>query len=192
MNQPLHSRRDWQRFAALLGLVCGWFLSAPPSPAEDESLGAVAKSYFEKAISSAKSLVSGKESEEPEVAATEDSEEAVLEKALKAATAEIFHKEGSQFFTQSRWGAEPTPYEVMGLELVYLGETPVTAGDKASGIDRRVTYEFRAAQHRRFHPQTGWGRWLKGVPPHLENIMLARENGAWKVASSPRWAYSVK
>jgi hypothetical protein len=174
--------------------VCGWFLSVPAGAAEDESLGAVAKSYFEKAIRSAKSLVSGKETEEEEsaAAAAEESEEAVLEKAVKAATAQIFHKEGTQYFTQSRWGAEPTPYEVTGLELVYLGDAAITAGDKAAGIDRRVTYEFRAAQHRRFHPQTGWGRWLKGVPPHLENIMLERENGVWKVASSPLWAYSVK
>ncbi len=73
--------------------------------------------------------------------ATEDSEEAVLEKALKAATAEIFHKEGTQYFTQSRWGAEPTPYEVTGLEVGLSRRGARDAGDKASGIDRRVTYE---------------------------------------------------
>ncbi len=79
-----------------------------------------------------------------------------------------------------------------GLELVYLGDAAITAGDKAAGIDRRVTHEFRAAQHRRFHPQTGWGRWPKGLPPHLENIMQVREHGTWRGAGSPLWACSVK
>lgn len=192
MNSPFQALVRAQRIAAALGLACGWFFLLPGNAADEESLGSMAKSYFEKAIASAKSLVSGSEPSAEEVALTQESEEAALEKALKAATLEIFHKEGTQYFTQSRWGAEPTPYEVMGLELVYLGDGALTASDKSAGIDRRVTYEFRATQHRRFHPQTGWGRWLKGVPPHLENIMLARENGIWKVSSSPVWAYSVK
>lgn len=80
----------------------------------------------------------------------------------------------------------------MGLELVPLEEAPLTAGDEASGIDRRLTYEFRANTHRRFHEQTGWGRWTKGVPPHLDSITIVREKGVWKVASSPVWAYSLK
>lgn len=194
----------------MLGLVCGGLLARPvdavdavdavdvadavdeADAAEGESFGAMAKSIFEKAIATAKSFVSGRESEKAEAAPDGESDAAALESALKAAMAEIFHKEGEQYFTQSRWGAEPAPYEVMGLELVYLGEAPATADDRATGIDRRVTYEFRASQHRRFHQQTGWGRWLQGAPPHLESIMLAKENGTWKVASSPLWAYSVK
>ncbi len=192
MNFPFQKLNGMLRIVVLLSFSWAWHRINPAFSAEDASFGELAKSYFEKAIASAKGLVSGKESAGEAETPAVDSEEVALERAVKAATAEIFHKEGTQYFTQSRWGAEPTPYEVTGLELVYLGDATMTAGDKATGIDRRVTYEFRAAQHRRFHPQTGWGRWLKGPPPHLETIMLARENGVWKVTSSPLWAYSVK
>jgi hypothetical protein len=98
MKHPIHGHGGTQRIAAVPWLVCGAGPLPPRGAAEDESFGAVAKSYFEKAISSAKSLVSGKENEtdEAEAETAEESEEAVLEKAVKAATAQIFHKEGTQ------------------------------------------------------------------------------------------------
>lgn len=177
----------WSVLALALGP--GGILS--PLRAED-SLASVAKTYFEKAIDAAKSMISGEESEEESAEIVVDPDEVAREAALAAGKAAIFFTEGNYDFTQSRWGAKPTPYQIEGLELVPLEEAPLTAGDEAAGIDRRLTYEFRAKTHRRFHEQTGWGRWTNGVPPHLDSIILVREKGVWKVASSPVWAYSLK
>jgi hypothetical protein len=168
--------------------ICGLF---SPVRAED-SLATVAKSYFDKAIDAAKAMISGEEAGDESAEIVVDPDEVAREAALTAGKAAIFLTEGNYDFTQSRWGAKPTPYQLEGLELVPLEESPLTAGDEAAGIDRRLTYEFRANTHRRFHEQTGWGRWTKGVPPHLDSITLVREKGVWKVASSPVWAYSLK
>lgn len=177
----------WSVAAMVLGM------GGIPSPLRaEDSLASVAKSYFEKAIDAAKAMVSGEESEEGAVEIIVDPDEVAREAALAAGKAAIFLTEGNYDFTQSRWGAKPTPYQLEGLELVALDEAPLSAGDEAAGIDRRLTYEFRANTHRRFHEQTGWGRWTKGVPPHLDGITLVREKGVWKVASSPVWAYSLK
>lgn len=168
-------------------------ISGVPSPLRaEDSLASVAKSYFDKAIDAAKAMISGEEAEEGSVEIIVDPDEVAREEALAAGKAAIFLTEGNYDFTQSRWGAKPTPYQLEGLELVPLDEAPLSAGDEAAGIDRRLTYEFRANTHRRFHEQTGWGRWTKGVPPHLDSITLVREKGVWKVASSPVWAYSLK
>lgn len=180
----------WSRAVAILTFASGW----SPLPAEEEkSIASVAKSYFEKAVEAAKSIVTGEEAEEASTDPAVDPEQLALDAALTAAKSEIFLTDGIYDFTQSRWGAKPTPYQIEGLEMVLLTETaPLTAGDEAAGIDQRLTYEFRAKTHRRFHEQTGWGRWMEGVPPHLDGITLVREKGVWKVASSPVWAYSLK
>ena len=177
--------------AIWIWLALGLCLLAGPARTE-ESLASIAKSYFQKAIDAAKSAISGEETEDEGAEIFEDPDQIALEAALAAGKAEIFLTQGNYDFTQSRWGAKPTPYQLEGLELVPLDEAPLTAGDEAAGIDRRLTYEFRAKTHRRFHEQTGWGRWVPGLPPHLDNLTLVRENGVWKVASSPSWAYSLK
>lgn len=177
--------------ASLGALVLASFLSASTLPAED-SLASLTKSFFEKAIASAKEIVTGEKAEGPEEAAEgENPEETARENAVSKARDAIFLEEGGYHFTQSRWGAKPMPYQVEGLEMVPLGEATLTAGDEAAGIDQRLTYAFQATRHRRFHEQTGWGRWIEGAPPHLDHLVLVRENGLWKVVSSPTWAYSL-
>jgi hypothetical protein len=175
----------------VLALVLGMGGIFSPLLAED-SLASVARSYFDKAIDAAKAMISGEESGEESTEIIVDPDEVAREEALAVGKAAIFLTEGNYDFTQSRWGAKPTPYQLEGLKLVPLEESPLSAGDEAAGIDRRLTYEFLANTHRRFHEQTGWGRWTKGVPPHLDSITLVREKGVWKVASSPAWAYSLK
>jgi hypothetical protein len=188
----LHSTRPAAR-AASLTVVCaiGLFSNVATARAEN-SFASIARSYFDKALDAAKAMVKSGESRGDNAAISDDPEEAALESALAAGKSEIFLTKGGYEFTQSRWGAQPTPYQLEGLELVPLPESPVNGGDQSSGIDRRLTYEFRARNHRRFYDQTGWGRWTPGVPPHLDTITLVRENGIWKVASSPLWAYSLK
>ena len=158
---------------------------------EDESFTSIAKSYFEKAVGAAKGLFKDEEIEEEGTPAV-DPDEVALEAALAEAKGAILHSEGGSHFTQSRWGATPTPYQIEGLELTPLAEGTLNESDASVGIDRRLTYEFSAANWRKFHPQAGWGRWTKGVPPHLESLTLVRQNGLWKVSVSPLWAYSLK
>ena len=174
-------------------------LSSPPLRAEEtaeeitekESFASVARSFFDKAVGATKSLFKEEEVEEDTTPAV-DPDELAREAALATAKEAIVLAEGGYHFTQSRWGAIPTPHQIDGLELIPLSEGTLNETDIAAGIDRRATYEFRATNWRKFHEQTGWGRWTKGVPPHLESITLVREKGAWKVAVSPLWAYSLK
>ncbi|MCB1205479.1 MAG: hypothetical protein KDN18_14555 [Verrucomicrobiae bacterium] len=168
-------------------------LSLATSLRAEDSLASLTKSFFEKAVASAKEIVTGEKASESEEAGSEhaDPDEAAREAVLAEARDAIFHEEGGFHFTQSRWGAKPTPYQVEGLEVAPLGEATLTAGDHAAGIDKRLPYAFQAVRHRRFHEQTGWGRWMEGAPPHLDNLILVREQGIWRVASSPLWAYSL-
>lgn len=180
--------RTFMSVVALAGIVS---VTNPPARGDDKSIASVAKSYLEKAIASAKGLVSNEEAEEPagEPASTQDeSEIAVLGEAVKR----IFLKEGGYHFTQSRWGAKPQPYQIEGLEVYPLDAVPSNDLDTAEGIDRRISYEFRAKAHRVFDAEIGWGRWRPGTPPHLGNITLVRQNGQWKVSVTPEWAYTVK
>lgn len=160
-------------------------------PAE-ESVVSKAKGFFEKAISAAKGAVSKNDAPGPAEESEGETEEDAQSRVLREAAETIFHEDGGFHFTQSRWGASPTPFQLDGLEFVPLEETPTNIADARNGIDRRVTYEIRVKQHRRFHEQTGWGRWTPGLPPHLETFVLIRENGVWKAAVTPGWAYSIK
>lgn len=185
---PVISRAlRWSLLALTLGIG-----GVPSSLRAEDSLASMAKTYFQKAVDAAKSAISGEAVVDESAEAAVDADQIALEAALTVGKAEIFLTEGPYAFTQSRWGSKPTPYQLEELELVPLEETALTAGDEAAGIDRRVTYDFRAKNHRRFHEQTGWGRWVPGLPPHFEPITLVREKGIWKVASSPSWAYSLK
>lgn len=191
ISQALHLTLGSFSRTSLGALVLASFLPLSSLTAED-SLASLTKSFFEKAIASAKEMVTGEKAEDPADAAEgENPEETAREKVVSETRDAIFHDEGGYHFTQARWGAKPTPYQIEGLEMVPLGEAPLTAGDEAAGIDQRLTYAFQATRHRRFHEQAGWGRWVDGSPPHLDNLVLVRENGHWKVVSSPTWAYSL-
>lgn len=160
-------------------------------PAED-SLASLAKGYLQKAIASARGKLSGEATEAESISEpVAETDGDLQDRALREAAQKIFHPEGGYHFTQSRWGASPTPYQIEGLEFIPLEEAPATVSDTRLGIDRRVTYQIRAKQFRRFHDQTGWGRWVPGLPPHLETFVLVRENGVWKVTAAPDWAYTV-
>ncbi len=159
----------------------------------DDSIATIAKGYLDKAISAARGAFTKEEGEGASSDGAEVETEAdAMDRVLQEASDAIFHSEGGYQFTQSRWGASPIPFQIEGLEYLPLDETPTNVADASKGIDRRITYKIQARQHRRFHPQTGWGRWIPGPPPHLEDFVLVRENGVWKVAVSPSWAYSLK
>lgn len=179
----------WRR--VILWVAVLTMAEAERLPAE-ESVVSKAKGFFEKAISAAKGAVSKEGMADSEGESEGETEEDAQSRVLREAAGLIFHEEGGFHFTQSRWGASPTPFQLEGLEFVPLEETPTNIADARNGIDRRVTYEIRVKQFRRFHEQTGWGRWTPGLPPHLETFVLIRENGVWKAAVTPGWAYSIK
>lgn len=174
----------------LVGLVVA--LMAAGNLRAEDTLASLAKSYLGKAIAAAKGKISGEPAEAPGESEPEvETDEAAQDRVLREAVGKIFHSEGGYHFTQSKWGASPTPFQIEGLEFIPLEETPTSVSDTRLEIDRRVTYEIRAKQFRRFHDQTGWGRWVPGLPPHLETFVLVREKGVWKVTVSPDWAYSL-
>ncbi len=191
---PSQSRliRSSARISArlVLLLVLGWGWLGQPVRGDDQSFASVAKSYLERAVGTAKNLFGGKKEASPP--ANVDPDEAAREKALADAKAAIFYEKDGSCFTQSRWGASPAPYQIGGLQFVAIPESIANAADGVSGIDRRITYQIRAARFRVYEASKGWGPWQNGAPPHLDSITLVRERGVWKVSVSPLWAYSLR
>ena len=104
----------------------------------------------------------------------------------------MFLKKSGYHFSQSRWGAEPVPYQFRGLELVGPKPVPVNEADGRNGIDRRIQYEFVLDSYRRYIKGKGWETWQFNRPPSLTEIILLRQDGEWKIASAPTAAYSLK
>jgi hypothetical protein len=80
----------WSVVALALGIS-----GVPSSLRAEDSLATVAKSYFDKAIDAAKSVISGEEAEEESTEIVVDPDEAAREAALTAGKAAIFLTEGN-------------------------------------------------------------------------------------------------
>lgn len=114
------------------------------------------------------------------------------QKVLGELMQSMFLQKGTSWFTQTVRDAIPVPYEFKDLELSGPTSLVVTAADKASGIDQRLSYGFTVSAHRKYAKASGWQAWEKGKPVLLTGIIMNRENGVWVVASSPLESYSLR
>jgi len=169
-------------------LFAGLLFSPVSLRAEDPTFVALAKSYLDRALKSVSKYLE----ESPAEGKKSDPDEIARRTELDQVMRKIFLAEKGYHFTQSRWGAQPVPYQVDGLTTEELPGGSLNGGDHKSGIDRRVTYEFEAKAFRLYNDVEGWGKWQKGKPPQLEGITMVRQNGEWKVSVSPTSAYSIK
>lgn len=186
------ARSNLDRFSARLlvaGLVLSFSLTPDSVRAEDSGIVASVKSYLGQALKAASEYL---ESEPAPQAAKADPDEIARRAELDQVVRSIFLAEKGYHFTQSRWGAQPVPYQIEGLTTAELPGGALNAADYKAGIDRRITYEFEAKSFRTHTDLEGWGKWQKGKPPHLEGITLVRQNGMWKVAVSPSSAYALR
>lgn len=104
----------------------------------------------------------------------------------------MFLRKGTSYFTQSRWGAKPVPYELRDFQLLGPNELPVTTADRNSGIDKKISYEIDVQAYRVFDSDNGWGEWNPDNPPQLENITMVRKEGEWKTVSDPTRRYALR
>jgi hypothetical protein len=104
----------------------------------------------------------------------------------------MFYEKDGFHFTQSRWGAAPVPYQFRGLQLVGPKKMTLNGADGMNGIDQRLIFNFYIDSYRRYDPEKGWGTWVFEEAPNLEPVILARKDGEWKLAASPRESYSVR
>lgn len=186
------ARSNLDRFSARLlvaGLALSFSLASDVARAEDPGIIASVKSYLGQALRTASEYL---ESEPAPVAAKVDPDEIARRAELDQVVRSIFLAEKGYHFTQSRWGAQPIPYQIEGLTTVELPGSSLNSTDYKVGIDRRVTYEFEAKSFRTYTDLEGWGKWQKGKPPHLDGVTLVRQNGMWKVSVSPSSAYALK
>ncbi|MEM7700208.1 MAG: hypothetical protein AAF236_17580 [Verrucomicrobiota bacterium] len=110
--------------------------------------------------------------------------------ALDACMKSLFLNRGGYHFSVSKWGARPVPYQFEGLELIGPRSVSLNDADRRNGIDKRVDYAIHVDAYRQFSTDEGWGDWRFNQPPNLANISLMRQDGEWKVASSPKKSYS--
>lgn len=174
----------------VVGLILFLFLNVEPLRAENPGFVASVKSYLGSALKSAAEYFES-DAATPE-AAKADPDEIARRAELDLVVKSIFLAEKGYHFTQSRWGAQPVPYQIEGLTTAELPGGALNSTDNRTGIDRRITYEFEAKSFRTYTDPQGWGKWQKGKPPHLEGVTLVRHNGMWKVAISPASSYSLK
>jgi hypothetical protein len=176
--------------ASLLAVALFLGVSFTPATlrAEDPSFIALAKSYLDRALKSVSQYLEEPTAQAPKSDPDEIARRAVLEQVLR----KIFLIEKGYHFTQSRWGAQPVPYQIDGLTTVELPGSPLNSSDYSAGIDRRITYDIEVKAFRTFSEIGGWGKWQKGKPPHLEGITLVRQSGTWKVSVAPTSAYSIR
>lgn len=160
---------------------------------EDSSFFSVAMSYIDKTVASLSTRLSGeaKEKTEKTTVAT-DPEDIAIRAALDGLMRTMFLEEKGRHFTQSKWGAKSTPYQMAGIQTIKLDESSLNESDRAAGIEKRVTFEIKVREFRQYEEKVGWGSWTKGNPPHLDSVTLVRQSGSWKVSVSPLWAYSLK
>lgn len=104
----------------------------------------------------------------------------------------MFLEKSGFFFSQSRWGAEPVPYQFRGLEMIGPKSMQRNQADQANGIDKRVRYEFTVEAYRRYVEGEGWESWQFGTPPGLTGITLLRKDGEWQISSAPTESYSIR
>lgn len=186
------ARSKLDRFSArwlAVGLALSLSLAPGAVRAEDPGIVASVKSYLGQALKAASAYL---ESEPAPEAAKADPDEIARRAELDQLVRSIFLAEKGYHFTQSRWGAQPVPYQIEGLTTVELPGGAPNSADYKAGIDRRVTYEFEAKSFRTYTDLEGWGKWQKGKPPHLEGVTLVRQNGMWKVSVSPSSAYALR
>ena len=143
------------------------------------------KKATEKPIGKIKGLVDSVEKPE-----WEDEEHQQL---LKACMDAMFVEKDGFYFSQSRWGGAPVPYQFRGLELEGPKKIPPNAGDLRRGIDIRVRYVFKVASYRRYNSEKDeWEEWKFDDPPNLTEMIFARQDGSWRIAASPHKSYAVQ
>lgn len=104
----------------------------------------------------------------------------------------MFLRKGESYFTQSRWGAKPIPYELRDFQLLGPNELPVTATDRNSGIDKKISYKIDVRAYRVFDSENGWGEWNPENPPQLDGITMVRKDGEWNTISDPTRRYALR
>lgn len=173
-----------------VGVMLGSVSCPLPLRAEDSSFFSVAMSYVNRAVQSLSTRLGGEEKANAPTAT--DPEDIAKRAALDGLMQTMFLQEKGCHFTQSKWGAKSTPYQMEGIQMVKLDEGSVNDGDRSDGIDQRITFEIKVREYRQYDETDGWGSWVKGNPPHLDSVTLVRQSGVWKVSVSPLWAYSLK
>ena len=113
--------------------------------------------------------------------------------ARDALMKKMFYQKGGSYFTQSRWGAKPIPYELRDFEMLPPKSLPLSQADQLNGIDKRVSCEIHVRAYRVYDPATKkWGEWNPENPPELNSITMVRSEGDWKTVKDPTRNYAVK
>ena len=130
---------------AILTFASGW----SPLPAEEEkSIASVAKSYFEKAVEAAKSIVTGEEAEEASTDPAVDPEQLALDAALTAAC-ELAAAQGGRVRVAASHGEgdEGSSWKAAFVDAPYLQTLLVSLGVLVDTFETCCTWSAFGALH---------------------------------------------
>ncbi len=102
----------------------------------------------------------------------------------------MFFIQSGDHFSQSRWGAQPVPYQFKGLEIGKAETLPLSEIDAMNHIDERLFCPINVETYR-FYTSDGWSPWKFDPPPKLDGITLIHQEGIWKIGVGANRAYSV-
>lgn len=175
--------------AANVGVVGGIQLTKQP----DETLRSATKDAVLSTVTKVSRQIGVKiEHSEPNSGKNVESEDASQAAARDALLRKMFLHKGDSFFTQSRWGAQPVPYELRDFQLLGPHELSITTADRNSGIDKKINYEISVRAYRVFDGENGWTDWTPENPPRLEGITMVRKDGKWATISDPTRLYALR